>query len=104
MVVSTSEGPVVLTAADLTNAAFQTPVSNPENGPPFASSADLATLMPPDPSTTPLETNTGQWGRYTVPNLPLENIRQEWATQMANLYHINTKLSLVQPQCPMAPT
>jgi len=53
VVVSTSEGPVVLTAADLTNAAFQTPVSNPENGPPFASSADFATFDAPRPINYP---------------------------------------------------
>ena len=48
VVVTTSEGPVVLTAADLTNAAFQTSVSgNPENGPPFATSTDFATFDAP---------------------------------------------------------
>ena len=53
MVVTTSEGPVVLTAADLTNAAFQTSVANQENGPPFTNSGDFATFDAPRPINYP---------------------------------------------------
>ena len=53
VVVTTSEGPVVLTAADLTNAAFQTSVANQENGPPFNNSADFATFDAPRPINYP---------------------------------------------------
>lgn len=42
---STSDGPLVLTAADLTNAPFQTPVTNPDGGPPLANPpTDFATF------------------------------------------------------------
>jgi len=53
VVVTTSEGPVVLTAADLTNAAFQTSVANQENGPPFTNSGDFATFDAPRPINYP---------------------------------------------------